>query len=280
MLDSYVFYQGKILEEEKVSISIRSKAFNYGLGCFEGIRAFWNNKKRQLYVFRIDDHYKRLKRSCNTLNINIPYSVDELREWTIQLLKKNNFKTDVYIRPVAYKGAEDIAPRLNDNDNRLVIYCQPLGEFIRNPELRVKTSSWIRITNNSIPPSSKPTGGYLNSALASLDAVNSGYDEAVFVTQNGYICEGPGENIFLYGRGGLITPPIHDDILEGITRETVKLLAKKELKIQVTEQSITKPELYTANEAFFTGTAIGIKPIVEVDGRIIGTGQEGDGVKI
>jgi branched-chain amino acid aminotransferase len=275
MPKSYVFYQGKILQENKVGISIRCKAFNYGLGCFEGIKAFWNDKKEQLYVFRMQDHYKRLLRSCKALNMKIPYTTTQLCSWTLELLRINGFKTTTYIRPIVFKGANEIYPGLNDSDNRIAIYCLPMDDFVLETELKVMVSSWNRVTNNMIPPSAKPTGAYLNSALANLNAVQSGYNEAILLTSTGNVSEGPGENIFIYKNGMLVTPPLSDDILEGITRDTVKLLAKNDLNIKVAERSISRNELYSADEAFFTGTALGIKPIVEIDRRKIGKGHEG-----
>lgn len=276
MEPSYVFYNGKIVTEKKVSISIRSKAFNYGLGCFEGIRAYWAEDEKQLYVFRLKEHYQRLLQSCKTLYINIPYTVEDLCGATIELLKKNKCQTTTYLRPIAFKGSEKIGPTLYDDDNRLVIYCQPLGSYTGKTELRVAVTSWARIADNMIPPRTKPTAAYLNSALASLEVVRRGYDEAIFLTENGKVCEGPGENIFIVKKGKLITPPPSDNILEGITRETVMLLAKEELGIEVVERSITRTELYAAEEVFFSGTAMEVTSVVEIDDRTIGTGQQGE----
>ena len=276
MKESYVFYQGKIVNEKEVSISIRSKAFNYGLGCFEGIRAYWDEETQQLYGFRLKEHYERLLQSCKALYINIPYTADELCHWTVELLRKNNFKTTVYIRPVAFKGSSSIAPTLDDDDNRIVIYCEPMGKFAGKDELKVAVSSWTRNADNMLPPRTKATGGYLNSALASLEAKKNGYDEAIFLSRNGYVCEGPGENIFIVKKGKLITPPPSDDILEGITRETVMLLAKEELGIEVVERSISRVELYSADEVFFSGTAMEVTSVVEIDRRKIGSGKQGE----
>lgn len=279
MSQSYVFYQGQILKESDVHINIRSRAFNYGLGCFEGIRGFWSEKKGQMYLFRVQDHYRRLQKSGKTLNINVPL-VDELTNGTIKLIKANEFKTTIYIRPIAFNASNNIRPELNGKDNCILIYCLPLGEFISKDELRTTVSSWTRVGNNMIPPRAKPTAAYLNSALASLEAQQNGYDEAIFLTHNGNVAEGPGENIFIVREQVLITPPPSDDILEGITRATVMTLAKNELGLTVIERSIPRTELYSAEEVFFTGTAIGIKPVVEVDKRTIGTGHLGPVCKI
>lgn len=276
MEKSYVFYQGEIVEEKEVSISIRCKAFNYGLGCFEGIRAYWDEESQQLYLFRLKEHYERLLQSCKALWINIPYTAEELCEFTLELLRKNNFKTTVYIRPVAYKGSNALFPTLYDDDNRILIYCQPLNKLSEKEALRVAVSSWRRISDNMIPARTKPTGGYLNSALASLEVLQNGYDEAILLTDEGYVCEGPGENIFIYKNNQLITPPPSDNILEGITRRTIIELASKELGIEVVERSIARTELYSAQEAFFSGTAMEVTSIVEIDNRKIGDGKPGE----
>jgi len=274
-MNSVVFYQGEFLEEKDVKIGIRSKVFNYGLGCFEGIRAYWDEEKKQLYVFRMREHYERLLQSCKTLYMDIPYSVDELCDFTVELLRKNNFKTTTYIRPVVFKGSEQLAPTLYDNDNRILMYCQPLGSYAGKDALRVAVSSWRRMSDNSIPARTKPTGGYLNSALASLEVLQNGYDEAIFLTEQGNVCEGPGENLFIFKNNKLITPPTSDCILEGITRDTVMKLAKEELGLEVVERSIARSELYSADEVFFSGTAMEVTSVVEVDNRKIGDGVPG-----
>ncbi|WP_026881993.1 branched-chain amino acid transaminase [Clostridium akagii] len=276
MNNSYVVYNDKIVPESEVSISIRSKAFNYGLGCFEGIRAYYNKSEDQLYAFRLDDHYTRLLQSCKALNIQIPYTVQELSKITLELLRKNNFKTTTYIRPLAYKGGEGIGPTLADDDNRLVIYCQPLESYTGKTELKVAITSWQRLEDNMLPPRTKATAAYLNSALASLEVTSKGYDEAIFLTNNGHVCEGPGENLFIVKKGKLITPPPSDNILEGITRETVIELAREELGIEVVERSISRTELYASDEVFFSGTAMEVTPVIEVDDRIIGDGTKGE----
>lgn len=276
MSKSYVFYQGEIVEESTVSIDIRSKAFNYGLGCFEGIRAYWDEEKQQLYGFTMMEHYERLLESCKALNMNIPYTAEELCNFTVELLKKNEFKTSAYIRPIVYKGSTKLGPTLyGDDDNRIVIYCQPLDKYMGKEELSVAVSSWRRISDTMLPPRTKATAGYLNSALASLEVVENGFDEAIFLTHAGNVCEGSAENIFLVKKGKLITPPPSDDILEGITRNLVMTLAKEELAMEVVERSVARTELYNSEEVFFSGTAMEVSPIVKVDRRIVGTGKEG-----
>lgn len=275
-MESYVIFNGKLVKESEVSISIRSKAFNYGLGVFEGIRAYWDEETKQLFGFRFLDHYKRFLQSCKTTNINIPYTAEQLSDLTVELLKKNEFKTTTYIRPIAYKGADSISPRVDDDDNRLIIYCCPMGSYAGKDELKTMISSWSRLEDNMLPPRTKATAAYLNSALASLEATERGFDEAIFLTRDGHVCEGPGENIFIFKKGKLITPPPEDSILEGITRETVMQVAKEDLGLEVVERSIARTELYAADEVFFSGTAMEVTAVVEVDGRTVGTGHQGE----
>jgi len=275
MEQSYVFFNGEIVDEKDVSISIRSKVVNYGLGCFEGIRAYWDEENEQLYGFRLKEHYERLLESAKALNMDIPYTVKELCDVTVELLRRNNFRTTTYIRPVVYKGSESLTPTLFDDDNRLMIYCQPMGKYAGKSELRVAVSSWRRITDTMLPPRTKSTGAYLNSALASLEVLQNGYDEAIFLTHDGKVCEGPGENVFLVKKGKLVTPPLSDDILEGITRDTVMTLAREELGMEVVERSVSRTELYNSQEVFFSGTAMEVTAVVEVDNRKVGDGHEG-----
>lgn len=272
---SYVFYDGKIVEEDEVKIGVRCKAFNYGLACFEGIRAYWNEEEGQLYGFRFKEHYDRLLQSCKALYIKIPYTSEELCKWTVELLKANNHKATTYIRPVAFKGGDSIQPTLYDDDNRTVIYTLEMGSYSGKEALKVAVTSWNRLEDNMLPPRTKASAAYLNSGLASLEALRNGYDEAIFLTKNGHVCEGPGENIFIVKKGKLITPPPSDNILEGITRDTVMELAKNELGLEVVERSISRTELYASEEVFFSGTAMEVTSVVEVDDRVVGDGKVG-----
>lgn len=273
---TYVYYKGQIVDEKEVSFSIRSKALHYGLGCFEGIRAYWNGPANQLYIFRLYDHYKRLLNSCKVLGINIPYTCQELCDLTVELLRKNNYRTTVYIRPLAYKSSISLAPTLLDDENEFLIYCQPFGRYAASPELNAAVTSWKRVGGNMLPGRTKATAAYLNSALAHLEVCQNGFDEAIFLTGEGNVCEGSGENIFIVRDGKLITPPPSDNILEGITRATVIQIAKEDFGVETLERSISRVELYGADELFFTGTAMEVTPIVSVDRRVIGTGRAGE----
>lgn len=277
MEKSYIFYNGKIVDESEVSISIRSRALNYGLGVFEGIRAYYNEEEDQLYAFKLLEHYERFLQSAKVLNLEIKQSAEELADFTIELLKKNNMRTTTYIRPIAIKNTNAIGISLDGHkDDDVFIYLSPMGKYMEQEEFRVMVSSWTRIADNMLPPRTKATAGYVNSALASFEAKSYGFDEAVLLNRNGFVCEGPGENIFLFKKNKLMTPPASDDILEGITRDLVMKLAREELGLEVVEKSIARTELYNADEVFFSGTAMEVAPVVEVDGRKVKDGKSGE----
>ncbi len=276
-MTSYVFFNGKIVEEDSVSISLRSKIVNYGLGVFEGIRAYWDDETEQLYGFKLLEHYERFHQSAKAVNLVIPYSPQELVDFTVELFNKHDFKETVYIRPLAFKNESSVSVGLSGNDfDAVAIYLSPMGKYIDKEEFRVCVSSWTRLADNMLPPRTKACAGYLNSALANLEAVENGYDEAILLNRHGNVCEGPGENVFLYKKGVLVTPPPADDILEGITRDLVIELAREELGIETVQRSISRTELYNSEEVFYSGTAMEVAPIVEVDGRKVGDGKAGE----
>ncbi|QAS51161.1 branched-chain amino acid transaminase [Halobacillus litoralis] len=271
---AYMFDIDRFVDERSLSVSVKNKGLNYGLGCIEGIRAFWNDREKQLFIFRLEEHLKRFHDSGKSLFINIPFSVEQLSHITKQLLLLNQVTQDVYIRPICFKGSNTLRPKLNGSFNHLAVYTD-LSEYEPKPFLKVCISSWTRIGSNMIPPQAKPSAGYMNSALANNEAVMDGYDEAVFLTKEGNVSEAATANIFIVRRGEVLTPPMSDDILAGITRGTVAQILHEEMDIPVIEQSLARVELYEADEVFFTGTAIGIKPVVEIDRRVIGDGQIG-----
>ncbi|WP_101846315.1 branched-chain amino acid transaminase [Halobacillus sp. Marseille-P3879] len=270
----YMFDKERFIEDTTLSVSVKNKGLNYGLGAIDGIRAFWNEEQSQLYVFRLVDHINRFHRSCDSLTIQVPYSQKEMYNLILKLLVINNVTQDVYIRPICFKGESTLRPNLSDPYNRLSIYLD-FTEYEAKPYLKVCLSSWTRIGSNAIPPQTKSSAGYLNSGLAIQEAESNGFDEAIFLTEEGHVSEGATENVFIVRGSTLVTPPVADDIFPGITRNTVFHIAAKELGLPVVEQSFTRIELYEADEVFFTGTAIGIKPVIEIDHRVIGTGKTG-----
>jgi len=273
MTTKYAFFEGRIVPIDEAKISIMTHAFNYGTGCFEGIRAYWNETEEQLYAFRMTEHYERFLRSCHIILISLPYSVDELCNTTIELLRKEGFREDTYVRPLAYKADVGIGVRLHDLEDQFAMFATPFGKYIEKEEgAKVGVSSWRRISDNAVPARAKITGAYINSALIKTDAAMNGFDEAIVLTQEGHVSEGSAENLFIVRDGKLITSPVTADILEGITRSTLIELATRELGIETVERPIDRTELYVADEAFFCGTGVQIAAITEIDHRPVGTG--------
>jgi len=275
-MTQYAFFRGAIVPIQEAKISVMTHAFNYGTGCFEGIRAYWNAEEEQLFVFRLKEHYERLLRSCRILRIQLPYSADEMSKITIDLLRKEGYREDTYIRPVAYKADEVIGVRLHNLRDELTMFATPFGRYIEKEEgAHVCISSWQRVDDNATPARAKITGAYINSALAKTDAVLSGYDEALVLTATGHISEGSAENFFMMRNGRLITPPVTSNILEGITRDTIMTLAWEEMGLKTAERNIDRSEIYICEEAFLCGTGCQIAAITRVEHRPVGSGSIG-----
>ncbi len=261
---------------EEAKIGIMTHAFHYGTAIFEGIRGNWNGEQQQTYIFRLKEHFERLEKGCRVLKINLPCSVDEMCKLTVELVAKCGFREDVYIRPVAYTSSESLGVRLHDLEHDFFMFVIPWGPYLDVDKARCCVSSWRRPEDNVIPPQIKANGLYINNALAKTEAQSSGYDEAIMLAPDGHISEGSGENIFLIIDGKLVTPAVNNNILTGITRNTVIELAEKELGIETVHRSIDRSELYMADECFFTGTAAHVTPIAEIDDRKIGNGEIGE----
>jgi branched-chain amino acid aminotransferase len=276
MTTKYAFFEGRIVPIDEAKVSIMTHAFNYGTGCFEGIRAYWNETEEQLYVLKMREHYERFLNSCHIILISLPHSVAELCDFTIEVLQKEGFREDTYIRPLAYKATAGVGVRLHDLEDQFALFATPFGKYIEREEgAKVGVSSWRRINDNAVPARAKITGAYINSALIKTDAVMSGFDEAIVLTQQGHVSEGSAENLFIVRDGKLITSPVTEDILEGITRLTLIELAAEELGVETVERPIDRTELYVAEEAFFCGTGVQIVAITEIDHRPVGTGAIG-----
>lgn len=272
----FAFFDGRIVPIEDAKVSVRTHTFNYGTGCFEGIRGYWNEDDEQLYVFQMREHYSRFLKSCKLLFVELPYSEDDLCAITIDLLRAEGFRKDTYIRPLAYKANESIGVRLHGLRDALTIYATPFGRYVDAEEgARVQVSSWRRIADNAVPARGKITGAYINSAFSKTDALLNGFDEAIVLNQNGHVSEGSAENIFIVRDGVVATPPVTDNILEGITRAVVIELCQDVLRIPIVERQIDRSELYAAEEVFFTGTGVQIAAVTEVDRRPVGSGQMG-----
>ena len=270
-----LFMNGEFLPAERGVISVRAHGFAYGTGCFEGIRGYWNEQEKQVYLFRAREHYQRLLKSCQILQMTLPYSAEQMVELSCELVRHNEQRQDVYLRPVVYKSDEDIGVRLHGLKDDLIITSEPQGNYIDLSGMKCGVSSWRRVDDNAIPARAKICGAYVNSAFAKTEAVQNGFDEAIMLTNEGHVSEGSAENIFLVINGELVTPAPSENILLGITRDSIMELARRELGIITRERQIDRTELYGADEIFMCGTGAQIAPVIEVDHRPIGTGKVG-----
>lgn len=271
----YIYMNGEYVPEEDAKISVRTHALMYGTSVFEGIRGYWNEEERKIYIFRMKEHYERMAKSGKIMFMEPPHTVEEYCEITKELIKKNKPETDTYIRPSIYKTGTGVGPKLFDNPDGTIIFTTPLGQYIDITKgLNVTVSSWRRLIDNTIPPRAKIAGSYCNAALIVTDARLSGFDDAITITENNKVGEGSAMNLFVVRDGVLTTSNTTDDILEGITRHTVITIAK-DLGIPVKERSIDRTELYIAEEAFYCGTGAQVAPITKIDHRKVGTGETG-----
>jgi branched-chain amino acid aminotransferase len=275
-LNRYAFFQGEIVPIEQAKVSVLTHALHYGTACFGGLRAYWNEDEEELFVFRIEDHYRRFLDSTRLLHMDLGLTVEELASITVDLLRREAYRQDAYIRPLAYKSGEMIGVRLHDISDDVTIMAIPFGRYVQNEEgARATVSAWRRIDDNAIPARGKISGAYANSALIKTDALLKGFDEAIVLNQNGHVSEGSAENIFLIRNGVAYTPPVTDNILEGINRRTHIQLLRDELGMEVVERSIDRTELLLADEIFFCGTGVQVASVIEVDHYQIGSGRMG-----
>jgi branched-chain amino acid aminotransferase len=276
-LGEIVYFEGRFVAQGEAKVPITTHAFNYGTGCFEGIRAYWSPRQERLNVVRLREHAERLLRSAHILHLEPPagLTVERVGEIVVDLLARNGYREDVYVRPILYKSGATIKVTLSGIGSDLCIYTLPFGDYLDiRSGLRVMISAWRRIDDNSIPSRAKPTGAYLNAALASDEARARGFDEAIMLTQDGHVSEASSSNLFLVEQGVLVTPQATDDVLVGITRDCVLALAR-ERGLQVEVRRVDRSELLAADEAFLAGTGVQIAPVTEVDGRTVGGGGLG-----
>lgn len=273
-MKGYAYVEGNFVPLADAKISIMTHAFLYGTAVFEGIRAYYNLNKKELFIFSAIEHYQRLENSCKLLRITLPGTPAELVDLTVELLRKNESREDVYIRPVAYKSAQRIGLKLDD-ENEFLIFSVPMGSYLsREHPLSLMVSSWRRVEDNAIPARSKVNGSYVNLALAAGEARENGFDEAILLNENGSVSEAAGMNLFIIRSGRLITPQVSDNVLEGITRDLVIGIAAS-FGIRTEERSIDRSELYAADEVFLCGTGAEISGAGMIDRRQIGDGQTG-----
>jgi branched-chain amino acid aminotransferase len=270
------YHRGAFVPMEEATISIATHAFNYGTGCFEGIRGYWNAEREQLYLVKLRQHFRRLLNSAKLFRIDIRKPAEDLCEIAVELIRRNGYREDVYVRPLAYKASPIIKVGLLNLEDAYCCFTAPMGAYLDITNgLKVTVSGWRRNDDNSIPARAKATGGYINAALAVADAQAAGFDEAILLTHDGHVSEGSAANLFLVIDGRLITPAAADDILVGITRAAIIDVAGR-LGIPVKERRVDRSELYVADEMFLCGTGVQVAPVASVDGRVLGDGKLGD----
>ena len=270
-----IWMDGKLLDWEDATVHVLTHALHYGSGAFEGVRAY--ETARGPAVFRLADHVRRLFRSCHVYQMEIPFSQEEVAQAVVDTVRANGLRS-CYIRPLVYRGYGEMGLNPLSAPVNVTVACWPWGSYLGDEGLakgvRAKISSWKRNDHNILPPGAKATGQYINSGLAKVEAVNAGYDEAIMLNMAGYVTDGSGENVFIVKDGTLHTPPFQAGCLDGITRDSVMTIAR-DLDIKVLERNLSRLDLYTADEAFYTGTAAEVVPIREVDDRAVGTNGPG-----
>src|SRR3954452_13362573 len=270
------FFGGEFVPLSEARIPIMTHGFLYGTATFEGIRAYWNEEQEQLWGLKFRDHYQRMTQSARVLLMKMPYPAEEMISITVDLLRRNRFRTDTYIRPTLYKSSEIIGVRLHNLEEAIAVFAVPFGEYIATDRgISAQVVSWRLNSDQSLPARSKIVGAYVNSAFSKSEAVLNGYDEAIVLSIDGHVSEGSAENFFLVRDGKLVTPSITDDILEGITRGGLMQLAREEMGLETTVRSVDRSELYACEEAFLCGTGAQLSPVVEIDHRPVGNGEVG-----
>ncbi|MCP4642612.1 MAG: branched-chain amino acid transaminase [bacterium] len=270
------YFEGKYVPVEDAQLSIMTHAFNYGTGLFEGIRGYYSEDADNVFIFRLGEHVDRFVRNFAILCMKIPESREEIGDICVELVKRSGLREGVYIRPLCYKSELSLGPKVHDVASSMCCYVIKLGDYCDiESGLDVVVSSWRRLTDNAIPSRAKCTGSYINSALAASEAKQAGFDEAIFLRQDGTVAEGSAMNMFMVLDGKLVTTPPTADILVGITRNTVMQLAADELGLEVVERPIARTELYVCDEVFFCGTGAQVAPVRSVDRRLVGDGTPG-----
>ncbi|MBN2550048.1 MAG: branched-chain amino acid transaminase [Anaerolineales bacterium] len=271
-LPRYAYFHGQIIPYSEARVGVLTHALNYGTAVFGGLRAYWNAEEEQLYLFRPLDHFKRFIGSAKLLLMEIDQTPEELTQIAVALLRQEAYRCNVYVRPLAYKSDEVIGVRLHNLAHELSIVSIPFELYVTNDtSAHVMFSSWRRVDDNMIPARGKISGAYANSSFIKTEAIQAGFDEALVLTQEGHVSEGSAMNIFMVRDGVVATPPITENILEGITRKSVMKLLTDEIGIPVVERPIDRTEVYLCDEFFMTGTAAQVTAVTRVDHRPIGT---------
>ena len=273
--DLTCYFEGDWVPLRDAKVNVMTHAFMYGTATFEGIRAYWNEEQGKLYGLKLREHVERLRQSCRILLMKDVPSVDELTRLIVETIRRNGFREDAYIRPSFYKSTRAIGVRLHDLENELYIVALPFGNYIdTDAGVRVMTSSWRRNADDALPARGKIVGGYVNMAFQKSEAELNGFDEAIVLTANGHVNEASAANLFVVRDGVALTPPVSDDLLEGVTRKAlIELLTNEGIPVEA--RSIDRSELYIADEVLLCGTGVQVSPVIEVDHRPVGSGEIG-----
>ena len=274
-MESIVYMNGAFRPEGEAVLSVRSRALNYGLGCFAGIRGYRTDDGSQVNVFRLDRHVSRLEHSARILRLRLPGPAQEVASLIVELLRRNRVRDDVYIRPLVYADSNELSPILDPDTSATAIFCLPFGRYLSSDPIDVCVSSWRRVRETAIPARAKATAAYLNSALARREAMDRGCTEAILLTEDGHVSEGSAEHVVIVRDGCLISPPSTADNLDGITRQSLMTLAREDLGISFVERPIGRTELYVSDEMFLCGTGAEVTAVRSVDGRVVGDGRIG-----
>jgi branched-chain amino acid aminotransferase len=273
--DLVAYFEGQYVALKDAKVSIMTHAFMYGTATFEGIRAYWNPEQATLYGLFIREHAERIRSSARMLLMEDLPSVDELSAIIVETIRRNGFRQDAYVRPSFYKSTRAIGVKLHHLDHELYVIATPFGNYVDIEKgIRIMTSSWRRNADEALPARGKIVGGYVNMAFQKSEAELNGFDEALVLTPSGHASEGSAANLFVVRGGTLLTPPVSDDILEGVTRKAILDLAR-DAGIPVEVRSIDRSELYVCDEVFMCGTGVQVSPVIEVDHRAVGTGAIG-----
>jgi branched-chain amino acid aminotransferase len=275
MAEWIVYFNGKLVPESETRVPLLTHGLHYGTGVFEGIRAYYDPSTGEVNLFRAREHYERMARNVKVLDLHLPHSPEELVDISAELIRRNGYASDVYVRPIAFKASNKVGVTLPKEES-FAIVTVAMGRYLDTTKgLHCGVSSWRRIQDNAIPCRGKICGAYVNSALAAQEARDRGFDEAIFLNEDGHVAEGAAMNLFLVRQGRLVTPDVSDGILEGITRETIMTLARNSLAVATETRAVDRTELYVADEIFLCGTAAEVAPVTRVDGRTVGSGKPG-----
>jgi branched-chain amino acid aminotransferase len=274
--DTVCFFEDRWTPLAEAKVSIMTHSFLYGTAVFEGIRAYWNADEEQLYLLRAREHFERIVDSSKILMMDPHYSVDEMVGLAIELLRRNGYREDCYVRATVYKSDEAIGVKLHGIESKLNLLSIPFGDYISvDKPISCATVSWRRTADLSIPSRAKVVGSYVNPAFSKTEAALNGHEEAIVLTQDGKVSEGSAENLFMVRKGRLVTPGADADILEGITRSGIMEIARRELGLECDVRAIDRSELYVADEVFLCGTGAQVSPVASIDHRKVGNGDVG-----